>query len=235
MEETKKCSACGAESPKADFPRKSGKCRRCVNARVRAYQQKNKEKGVERVRAWRMKNLERRRQQARECARRRRADPEIGKRLNEERKEYSKSERAKELRKARVPTDAHKEYMRSYLKAYTPQWRHRNPDKEREIQRRRRARIRTTAVEAFHELEIYRRDRGICQLCNSADPIDLRLPHLHPKGFTLDHIISLAEGGSHTRANVQAAHRICNSRKGRGTGGRFRAGASLRLFLLGSG
>lgn len=31
---------------------------------------------------------------------------------------------------------------------------------------------------------------------------------------TLDHVIPLAKGGEHSRANVRCAHFICNSRRG---------------------
>ena len=31
---------------------------------------------------------------------------------------------------------------------------------------------------------------------------------------TLDHVIPLAKGGAHARANVRCAHLICNLRKG---------------------
>jgi 5-methylcytosine-specific restriction endonuclease McrA len=36
----------------------------------------------------------------------------------------------------------------------------------------------------------------------------------HPKAPTIDHILPIACGGNDTRANVQLAHFICNSRKG---------------------
>jgi hypothetical protein len=59
---------------------------------------------------------------------------------------------------------------------------------------------------------IYERDHGLCGICGKA--VDRSLPPLHPMSFTLDHIIPLTKGGEHSAANVQVAHRVCNSRKG---------------------
>jgi hypothetical protein len=60
--------------------------------------------------------------------------------------------------------------------------------------------------------DIYARDNGVCQLCHRR--VRAGLPPLHPMAATLDHIIPLRKGGTHTRANVQLAHRSCNSAKG---------------------
>lgn len=59
---------------------------------------------------------------------------------------------------------------------------------------------------------LYRRDRGICQICGMA---------VHPDKFcddswggTIDHIVPLSVGGKHSMSNCQLSHRICNSLKG---------------------
>lgn len=53
-----------------------------------------------------------------------------------------------------------------------------------------------------------------CALCGM--PIDYSLPSGDPWSFELDHIVPLARGGApYDYANVQAAHRICNQRKGK--------------------
>lgn len=64
--------------------------------------------------------------------------------------------------------------------------------------------------EDFKKDEIYLRDGWICQLCGL--PVD---PSSKDKKLmaSLDHIIPLSRGGSHTRDNVQLAHRGCNSQK----------------------
>lgn len=70
---------------------------------------------------------------------------------------------------------------------------------------RRRAAKRATAVEYVDRMEIYRRDEGVCQLCE--EPVTL-------SDYEMDHRIPLAKGGSHTSANCQTAHASCNRRKG---------------------
>lgn len=50
-----------------------------------------------------------------------------------------------------------------------------------------------------------------CAICGQ--PIDYRLPHLHPMAFVVDHIIPLAAGGPDTLENKQACHRSCNRDK----------------------
>lgn len=77
---------------------------------------------------------------------------------------------------------------------------------------RRRARKRTTQIERFTKVEIYERDGWVCQICD--EPIDRTVEPPHHMSASLDHRIALANGGAHTRENVQCAHWICNSRKG---------------------
>ncbi len=52
-----------------------------------------------------------------------------------------------------------------------------------------------------------------CHICGQ--PIDYSLPVGHPMSFEVDEIVPVSRGGSpYDRANVDAAHRICNQRKG---------------------
>lgn len=66
--------------------------------------------------------------------------------------------------------------------------------------------------------ELIDRDNGICALCGK--PIDINDGHwangVWYTGLnypTIDHIIPMSKGGSHTWNNVQLAHMICNSSK----------------------
>lgn len=55
--------------------------------------------------------------------------------------------------------------------------------------------------------------QDVCALCGK--PIDKSLKSPHPMSFEVDEIIPVSKGGSpYDRNNVQAAHRICNQRKG---------------------
>lgn len=76
----------------------------------------------------------------------------------------------------------------------------------------RRARIKGSEFEMFDRVEIFERDRWICQLCGEL--VDPDVPRHDPKTPSIDHIIPIALGGAHTRANVQTACLGCNVRKG---------------------
>lgn len=75
----------------------------------------------------------------------------------------------------------------------------------------RRARLRGAFVEKFDRVEIFERDGWACQICSRPIDPDLRFPD--PAAASLDHVIPLARGGKHSRANAQASHWICNIRK----------------------
>ena len=81
---------------------------------------------------------------------------------------------------------------------------------------RRRALLRQRTVEWFDDLEIFERDRWRCGLCGEA--VDKTLKSPDPMAASLDHIVSLADGGMHSRSNTQCSHWLCNSRKSFGHG-----------------
>lgn len=76
----------------------------------------------------------------------------------------------------------------------------------------RRARMAGVTHERFKSVEVYDRDGWVCQLCD--EPVDQAARHPDPMSASLDHIIPIARGGSHTRANTQLAHLMCNILKG---------------------
>lgn len=78
--------------------------------------------------------------------------------------------------------------------------------------RRRRAALRQVPSESYTLAEIAERDGFCCQLCRL--PVDMSLAWPDLWSATIDHRRPLALGGDDTRANVQLAHFICNSRKG---------------------
>jgi 5-methylcytosine-specific restriction endonuclease McrA len=84
-------------------------------------------------------------------------------------------------------------------------WRAANPGKHAEIANRRRARLLGQFVAPVNTSAIRDRDNGLCGICG--EPVTLAEQ-------SLDHIIPIARGGTHEPANVQLAHRVCNSRKG---------------------
>lgn len=76
----------------------------------------------------------------------------------------------------------------------------------------RRARQKAAFVASVYPKRIYKRDDWTCQLCGK--PIDREAVAPAPLAPTIDHVIPLNRGGTHEPGNVQAAHFICNSRKG---------------------
>lgn len=93
--------------------------------------------------------------------------------------------------------------------------REKNPvwdDRRRSNYEIRRARKKSNGrVEDFQNVDVYERDNWICGVCGlKVDPC-LRWPD--PMSASLDHIIPLSRGGSHTLDNVQLAHLVCNERK----------------------
>ena len=86
----------------------------------------------------------------------------------------------------------------------------------REAMQRRRARMRGAFVQRVRRLTIYERDGWYCQICGKSVDRTKQVPH--PLAPTIDHILPLAQGGTHEPRNVQCAHFLCNSRKSdRGT------------------
>lgn len=84
----------------------------------------------------------------------------------------------------------------------------------------RRARLRDCETEKIDPLAVFERDGWRCGICGKKVSRHLKCPH--PRSVSLDHIIPLALGGSHTWDNVQCAHRACNGTKRDGDGGQLR-------------
>lgn len=87
-----------------------------------------------------------------------------------------------------------------------------NPEVIREKQHRRRARVLNAYVAPVDIDEIWERDGGVCGICHA--PIDRTLSWPNRQCLTLDHVVALADGGTHEPSNAQLAHAACNSRKG---------------------
>lgn len=73
--------------------------------------------------------------------------------------------------------------------------------------------------------ELARRDGMACGICGKRVNLSLsRKSPPHPMSASVDHIVPLSEGGTHSWENVQLAHWICNVRKGSGS-----VGSQMRL------
>lgn len=91
-------------------------------------------------------------------------------------------------------------------------WAQAHPATRREISARRRAREKNAPViERLDRQALLERDHYTCYLCGKQ--LDPATPFLHPDAVTLDHVIPLAKGGSHTADNLRVACRACNGHK----------------------
>lgn len=61
-------------------------------------------------------------------------------------------------------------------------------------------------------IRVYERDKWICHICGGR--VNRRASTYAKDGATLDHVIPVSRGGSHTYDNVKLAHRGCNASKG---------------------
>lgn len=83
-----------------------------------------------------------------------------------------------------------------------------------ERHRRRRARLRTNIVETIRPEQIYIRDKYKCWICGCKVISTYGKDNCYNKdAATLDHVIPLAKGGTHTKENIKTACRQCNAIK----------------------
>jgi hypothetical protein len=84
-------------------------------------------------------------------------------------------------------------------------------------------RLRGPWDDQYTNIEIWRRDGWICQICRRRVDEAIRFPH--PMAPTADHIIPRSQGGHDLRVNVRLAHFGCNS-------SRSNRGGNEQLALL---
>jgi 5-methylcytosine-specific restriction endonuclease McrA len=91
---------------------------------------------------------------------------------------------------------------------------HRASDVGKAAKDRRRARKRDAFVENVYRKQVYERDNYRCQLTlPGCRGIDRKKVGSHPQAPTLDHIIPLAQGGTHEPKNCHTACFYCNCKK----------------------
>lgn len=76
---------------------------------------------------------------------------------------------------------------------------------------KRRVTKRGAFVEDVAPSVVYARDNYTCHLCGGT--LDMGAASPQPKSPTLDHVVPLSRGGTHSYANVKAAHFRCNVSK----------------------
>lgn len=66
-------------------------------------------------------------------------------------------------------------------------------------------------IEGRAKVEVFERDGWICGICHG--PVDPELIWPNRMMATIDHIVPVVQGGTHTLANVRLAHLSCNTRR----------------------
>lgn len=97
--------------------------------------------------------------------------------------------------------------------------------------RRRRARERIGKVETIRPEQIYIRDKYKCWICGCKVISIYGKDNCYNKdAATLDHVIPLAKGGTHTKENIKTACRQCNALKA----DKIIEGTQVNIFSYGS-
>lgn len=160
-----------------------------VLASAKEYREKNKARLKAKAKAYRSDNSER---------------------LSEVSRRYYQDNKAarQEYWNGWVSRPGNRDRVRSNSRA----WAKENVERRKTHEARRRALKAGASTELVVPSVVFDRDNWVCALCNESVPKNATFPNrLYP---TIDHIIPLSKGGSHTYENVQLAHQACNSRKG---------------------
>lgn len=84
-------------------------------------------------------------------------------------------------------------------------------------------------TDSINPTEVYERDGWRCGICGCKVKRSLKYPH--PMSASLDHIVPLSKGGTHTLQNVQCAHLVCNTKKSNVGGGQLRLGLDVTVVI----
>ena len=179
---------------------------RMNNDEVKAYQKAYYKANSEKIKAQRKARYKANREKEREWGRAYyKANKEIRKARS---KTWTQANPEKIKRRSKLYHVAHKEKVNAQSSA----WRKANLEKTREYKRKHRALKYQTHTEPINEKRVFIRDGWICQICKKR--VDKRFRYPNPMCASLDHILPLSKGGSHTYRNVQLVHLGCNTKKG---------------------
>jgi len=128
---------------------------------------------------------------------------------------------AKELQKPVLCKGCGKRFVRNTIaqEYCTDKCYKRERNRIRELRRNKRLKRNGKIDYNISLAKIIEKDHGICQLCG--EPVDAEDYHQEADGNfiagnkypSIDHIIPVSKGGTHTWGNVQLAHKDCNSIK----------------------
>jgi len=172
----KPCIKCGAEERN-----NRGGCKVCAKEGVRKWQKANPEKAADYKRKYRESNLEK---------------------VAESSRKWAEANRESELKRKRE----YYEDNRDQYAAIARKWRCANPERHREINQNRRAKIKGNGGKLSKDIvqKLLTLQKGKCVCCGASLGND----------YHLDHIIPLALGGMNDDFNVQLLTPKCNMSKG---------------------
>lgn len=213
----KTCLGCNEQKPLDEFSKDKSRsdglrsrCKKCSSASGKKYRAANSEAVKERYHQWRASNSDK----ANAAAKAWRASNPDKLRARETERYHSDPASAKQ--RSRDYYEAHAAELRERAR----QRREMNPEAVAEVQARyrrkyperhtahqnnRRARLKSVFIESVDPIKVYERDGWTCKICGGK---------VVRSDASLDHIKAISIGGEHSYANVQTAHRLCNSRKG---------------------
>ena len=228
---TKRCHACKAVLPIAAFAINraiadgmSNKCRSCLSDYRKAQYAENPEPHKKRSTDYRHANPDKCRESRLRCYVKHAAKRRV------EARAYYEANRGRRLKQHRAWLERRRDYALAYQRAYnqanqawkneklrrkretmTPEqrnkWAREHPHEVADTAARCRARRQNCPrIERINRREVIERDGRTCYLCQRV---------LTPRDVTLDHVIPLARGGSHTTDNLRVCCMPCNSHKGK--------------------
>lgn len=103
--------------------------------------------------------------------------------------------------------EEHREKYKQYFRVHYQENKESIKIKNNDLRQLRRAIRITGSGEYIDRLGLYQRDRGICGICGKK---------VENGEISIDHIIPITRGGTHTWGNVQLAHTNCNRRRNDG-------------------
>lgn len=81
--------------------------------------------------------------------------------------------------------------------------------RKRGLRRKQKMRLLGTVKEPVCRWEVFKRDSWTCYICKRK----VRNISNHPRMATLDHVIPISKGGSHTYSNIKTCCAECNCKK----------------------
>jgi len=115
---------------------------------------------------------------------------------------------------------ANKRKVKDYNKRYREEKR-RIGEYERDSHRSRARKLNAKYESGITIFKLIKRDGGKCLICKKK-VLSRNVSGYHKDNATIGHIVSMANGGSHTWSNIQMECMECNTKKGISNGGQLR-------------